>query len=175
MRHLTPFLPTQGKCCTGASGHVWLTKTDILDISRKLDLDSDTFLKKYTRWIPRIKRWSLIEKQHDDEYHCIFLDSSNKCSIYEVRPTQCRTYPYWPSVMESQKTWNEEKPLCEGIDNVTAPICPAERIVRALEEQIKDTSKTYELGRHPVFEEQVASNPDPSSRASRRRPPIPKL
>lgn len=125
------------------------------DIPKKLGIDSGLFLKKYARWIPRVKKWSLIEKTVGEEFHCIFLESDNKCGIYDVRPTQCRTYPYWPGVMESSKTWNEEKPMCEGIDNETAPVCPAETITRILEEQIKDNVKTYEVGRHPEFEGKV--------------------
>lgn len=28
------------------------------------------------------------------EYCCVFLDG-NQCSIYPVRPLQCRTFPFW--------------------------------------------------------------------------------
>ncbi len=45
---------------------------------------------------------------------CIFLENK-KCSIYSVRPTQCRTYPFWPSIM-SESEWNLESKLCEGIN-----------------------------------------------------------
>ena len=40
---------------------------------------------------------------------CIFLDKhTNQCQIYEARPTQCRTYPFWPSIVESVQDWNDE-------------------------------------------------------------------
>ena len=40
---------------------------------------------------------------------CIFLDrSTNQCRIYEARPIQCRTYPFWTPIMASVATWNAE-------------------------------------------------------------------
>lgn len=33
---------------------------------------------------------------------CIFLDENNKCKIYEARPLQCLSYPFWPSIMASR-------------------------------------------------------------------------
>jgi Fe-S-cluster containining protein len=40
---------------------------------------------------------------------CIFLDTgTNQCRIYEARPTQCRTYPFWPSIVASVQDWNDE-------------------------------------------------------------------
>ena len=40
---------------------------------------------------------------------CVFLDQeTNYCRIYEARPVQCRTYPFWPSILKSQEAWNAE-------------------------------------------------------------------
>ena len=138
-----------GKCCTGSSGHVWLTKTDISDISQKLELDPRAFLKKYARWIPRMEKWSLIEKNIADDYHCIFLEGGKLCSVYEVRPVQCRTFPYWPNVMETKETWLEEKLICEGIDNPTACTTPMETINTTLEWQKDDIEQTKRVGKDP--------------------------
>lgn len=45
---------------------------------------------------------------------CCFL-INNKCTIYEARPLQCRTWPFWPENMK-QTTWKKEiKPYCPGI------------------------------------------------------------
>jgi len=45
---------------------------------------------------------------------CIFLDG-NKCSVYNVRPTQCRTYPFWPQYLLGKAEWRAESIQCEGI------------------------------------------------------------
>ncbi|MBW2259743.1 MAG: YkgJ family cysteine cluster protein [Deltaproteobacteria bacterium] len=32
----------------------------------------------------------------EGSFHCLFFDEKNRrCSIYDVRPTQCRTFPFW--------------------------------------------------------------------------------
>jgi Fe-S-cluster containining protein len=43
-------------------------------------------------------RTTIIEHAHTRD--CIFLreaDGQRKCAIYPVRPSQCRTWPFWPS------------------------------------------------------------------------------
>ena len=49
-----------------------------------------------------------------DNYDCIFL-TKNGCSIYEGRPSQCRTYPFWESIVESRANWESEGKSCPGI------------------------------------------------------------
>lgn len=40
---------------------------------------------------------------------CIFLHPTSKqCTIYDVRPVQCYTYPFWPSLLKSVEDWNGE-------------------------------------------------------------------
>ena len=38
---------------------------------------------------------------------CVFLNDQ-KCRIYEARPVQCSTYPFWPNLLESEAAWDEE-------------------------------------------------------------------
>jgi Fe-S-cluster containining protein len=48
---------------------------------------------------------------------CIFLDrTTNQCQIYPVRPVQCRTYPFWPTVTASVQSWNDE---CRRLEIMT--------------------------------------------------------
>ena len=57
-------------------------------------------------------------------YDCIFLDRNKYpgkaiCSLYEARPMQCRTWPFWPELLESQQSWVEAKSGvdgCPGLD-----------------------------------------------------------
>lgn len=98
-----------GACCTGGPGYVWVTVEEIKKIADHLSLSVDAFSQKYIRKI--YKRFSLIEKQNFD---CIFLEGK-RCSIYEVRPNQCRNYPFWDTILVSKEKWEEEKKYCEGI------------------------------------------------------------
>ena len=47
---------------------------------------------------------------------CPFL-SERRCTIHRIRPSQCRTYPFWPEVLESRGSWEAERRYCEGISD----------------------------------------------------------
>jgi Fe-S-cluster containining protein len=47
---------------------------------------------------------------------CVFLGKDNQCNIYHLRPTQCRTYPFWPELLDKEAHWLAERKFCEGID-----------------------------------------------------------
>jgi len=51
-----------------------------------------------------------------DDGACTFLNPIGQCSIYDVRPIQCRTYPFWPSIVKNKQTWEEEAVLPDDID-----------------------------------------------------------
>ena len=68
----------------------------------------------------------------DDRKGCVFL-KDNKCSIYDVRPTQCRTYPYWSRILVGEEEWNREGATrCEGINHPKGLTIPGEDILHNL-------------------------------------------
>jgi len=85
-----------------------------------LKMTFDDFTRKYVRQIGT--RYSLMEKPN---YDCIFLtrDTPGKagCSIYPVRPTQCRTWPFWTDNLKSPETWNRSGAKCPGMRDSDAP------------------------------------------------------
>lgn len=114
-----------GECCTGSPGYVWLTSAEAQAIAERLKLPFEEFLKKYTRRIGN--RLSLIEQRRGDNYDCVFL-KDKQCTIYDLRPKQCRTYPWWSENVESLKHWVEESVRCEGINHPDAPLISLEEI-----------------------------------------------
>ena len=50
---------------------------------------------------------------------CVFLDPRTKgCGIYDVRPTQCRNFPFTPgkdSPIATRSQWNKAREHCPGI------------------------------------------------------------
>ena len=41
-------------------------------------------------------KYSIKEQLFNGSYECIFYDrKSNGCGIYDARPTQCKTFPFW--------------------------------------------------------------------------------
>lgn len=99
-----------GKCCTGAPGYVWVNEEEIEQMAQFLSIPSKEFYRKYIRRIGQ--RYSLIESKIT--FDCIFL-KNKKCQVYGARPTQCRTYPWWPTNLNSPEAWQETARTCEGI------------------------------------------------------------
>ena len=104
----------QGKCCTGESGYIYVNKTEIEKIANHLELDVRDFVNKYL--FKKMYKYSIKEKKIGDSYECIFYDAlSNGCTIYEARPIQCKTFPFWDYY---KKRVDELKLECPGITNV---------------------------------------------------------
>jgi uncharacterized protein len=116
-----------GKCCTGCPGYVWVTLDEICAMAALLDLSVEEFSRRYLR--QRDGRYALVElKSHN--YDCVFL-KDEKCQIYQVRPRQCRTFPWWKENLSSEQSWKETAERCEGI-NEEAPLVSYEEIQRVL-------------------------------------------
>jgi Fe-S-cluster containining protein len=107
-----------GKCCTGSSGYVWVSQEEIASIALYLKLDINEFVKKYIRVING--RFSLKEKINGPDFDCIFL-KEKQCQVYEVRPVQCKSFPWWKENLISKESWNEASKECEGI-STKAPL-----------------------------------------------------
>ena len=86
----------KGNCCIGESGFIWVNKKKIAEIANHLKLTTKAVLEKYV--VQEKQGLSLTEVQLGPEnFRCVFFDlSQRKCSIYSVRPSQCRTFPFWP-------------------------------------------------------------------------------
>lgn len=83
-----------GRCCTGQSGYIWINDDEILALSRLLGLNKFELISTYL--YKKDGRFSIKEKPYDDGVACVFFDEILKnCSIYEARPRQCRTFPFW--------------------------------------------------------------------------------
>jgi Fe-S-cluster containining protein len=90
----------EGNCCIGESGYIWATPKEIDDMASFLELTRDEFLKDYTQKVGY--RITLKELKIKDSFHCIFFDANKRgCSIYPVRPKQCRTFPFWDHFKEN--------------------------------------------------------------------------
>jgi Fe-S-cluster containining protein len=100
-----------GDCCTGAPGVVWVTKDELAAIARlRGETDVEVFEEKYARRVG--VRRSLREFPNGD---CVFFDSTARCcQIYEVRPRQCRTWPFWDSNLRTPEAWQATGEACPG-------------------------------------------------------------
>ncbi|WAC06534.1 MAG: YkgJ family cysteine cluster protein [Thermodesulfobacteriota bacterium] len=83
-----------GNCCRGESGNIWVNHEDILSMCRFLQTNPIDFTPLYLNRINN--RLSIKERVGEHGMECVFFDHRQKCcSIYPVRPHQCRTFPFW--------------------------------------------------------------------------------
>jgi len=106
-----------GNCCTGPAGYVWFEEQELLSMAEHLGMTADAFRERYTRDIDG--DLSLTETLTEHGYDCVFLDRDEQgralCSIYEVRPMQCRTWPFWPENLRSVRSWVNASKRCPGM------------------------------------------------------------
>ncbi len=98
-----------GHCCTGAPGYVWVNDEEIAALAEYLGERREEVEGLYTRPVGR--RRSLREKANGD---CVFYDREKGCTVYPVRPRQCRTWPFWESNVRSPEAWRQTCESCPG-------------------------------------------------------------
>jgi Fe-S-cluster containining protein len=101
-----------GGCCSGFSGTVRVTDHEIRALALRLKLPEAEFRNSYTRSVGG-GVISLIEKENRD---CIFFDKEQGCTVYEDRPRQCRTWPFWRSNIYSPERWKRGTERCPGMN-----------------------------------------------------------
>ena len=57
-------------------------------------------------------RWSLTERNGTE---CVFWLEGIGCRVYDSRPGQCRTFPFWQGNLKSAEAWRRTGDDCEGI------------------------------------------------------------
>ncbi|MDR3343698.1 MAG: YkgJ family cysteine cluster protein [Treponema sp.] len=100
-------------CCRYERGFVFLTEKDTTLLAAALQVSYTDFVDTYCRWVsmePGREQLSLKEKPN---YDCVFWE--NGCSLYEKRPLQCRTFPFWESLLASFDAWKRAAGSCPGM------------------------------------------------------------
>lgn len=89
-----------------------MNKQEIADLAATVKMDVVAFERQYVREIGIRK--SLKEYDNGD---CVFLDPQTRgCGVYQARPRQCRTWPFWDSNLASPESWAETAEVCPGCD-----------------------------------------------------------
>lgn len=105
-----------GRCCKSKSTRVFVNPSEIEELAACKTITLSDFVKSYTNTMTDESGKVLVSlKSHATKDQCVFLEG-NTCSVYNARPTQCRTYPFWPQHMIGAAEWKSESKNCEGID-----------------------------------------------------------
>jgi Fe-S-cluster containining protein len=115
-----------GNCCTGEPGNVWVDDAEIDALSAFVGEARAEFVARFTKLGHRGR--TLREKSNGD---CVFYDREQGCTVYAVRPRQCRTWPFWESNVRTEAAWERTRSVCPGAG--TGDLIPAEEITRRLQ------------------------------------------
>src|SRR5689334_19999178 len=96
------------RCCE-QQGFVYLTEEDIARLAAFLMISNNEFERRYVYRTKNLRR--LRVPRHAQ---CEFLGSGG-CSVHAAKPTQCRSFPYWPELIESRQMWHGTGKWCPGI------------------------------------------------------------
>lgn len=109
------------RCCYGGKyAYVRASSQEIEKIISFMNINADTFKADYLIKLVdngygiRMKI-TVIAQALNKKGPCMLLSAKGKCSVYPVRPMQCRTYPFWSEILISEAKWNSEIERCEGI------------------------------------------------------------
>jgi hypothetical protein len=112
-----------GNCCTGEPGSVRVDEGEAATLARYIGLDLADFHERHARVLPD-GAISLREKPNGE---CVFWSRALGCTVYAVRPRQCRTWPFWRANLASLAHWRTAARGCPGIDQ--GPLHPADLLV----------------------------------------------
>ena len=136
-----------GNCCTGGPGYVWITTEEVARLAEFLGLTPEQTVERYCR-----KVGGPVEPEGEARAGRVRLHfpggagepgAGSKgegrdlpagggvplrrrgCSIYPVRPLQCRTWPFWPENLEDPGGVGPRGPAVPRHEPRTADFHPA--------------------------------------------------
>lgn len=112
-----------GHCCGGDSGTVAVSDAEIATLARRFDVTPAQLRAMYTDPLEGGGH-TLRERPNGD---CIFYARERGCTVYEDRPRQCRTWPFWRRVVRTPARWAEEAYGCPGMNQ--GPLIDAQTVL----------------------------------------------
>jgi uncharacterized protein len=97
-----------GKCCRGEPGYVWVAAEEITLMAEHLKMSRAVFVRQHVR--REGLRLSLKERRGGD---CVLWHS--RCTVYEARPKQCRTFPFWKEALHAKRAFDAMHRNCPGV------------------------------------------------------------
>lgn len=98
-----------GNCCRWP-GYVRLTSEEVDAIADFLQIPVAEFIDRYTYLTEDRRNLSIIERE---DGACFFLTEDDRCQIQEVKPQQCKNFPFFWSFPDWESKCNGDKEFVE--------------------------------------------------------------
>ena len=104
-----------GNCCIGESGYIWINAQEIQALALHLNFSVEVLKSRYLDKVGY--KHSIKEvKLGSNNFACCFFNLEKKqCSIYEVRPNQCRSLWSWDYFKENEEEVYKECPAIRNL------------------------------------------------------------
>lgn len=102
-----------GRCCDQPGGIVYLSSDDAKRLAEHAQLSVIDWLERDAR---QTHDGRYVLKSREEDGICIHLNELKQCGVYQVRPQQCRAFPWWGENLASDRAWKKVKENCPGID-----------------------------------------------------------
>ena len=101
-------------CCRFDTGYVFLSHNDLSRLAEGIGASVEEVEREYCTRVELgfVSRLSLREQENKD---CVFW-IDGECSVYEHRPLQCRSYPFWPAHLADRSEWDRLERECPGVN-----------------------------------------------------------
>ena len=99
-----------GLCCRVGHGRVWVEPEDVTALATACGQSEGAFLARHVLEVDG--RLSLRERP---DGCCTLLEGGNQCTAYAARPEQCRSFPFWPELLEGGAALERAAGYCPGI------------------------------------------------------------
>lgn len=127
-----------GRCCRGEAGGVFMLPAEERDIAALLGLSVAELRARC-----ETRRWRYRSLRERAGGECVMHGADCRCRIYAARPLMCRTWPFWPRLLESKTAWNAAARHCPGMNegktwtaaDIAAELRRHEAYERALREE----------------------------------------
>jgi Fe-S-cluster containining protein len=116
-------------------GYVYLTEDDLKRAAKFVGMGAAAFEAKY---VYRTSHQMRFRKPPDKQ--CPFLLDKG-CSIHPAKPTQCRTFPFWPELVGRRAAWKATARYCPGIGK--GPLIQIGNAMEKAEEQRQAYPEMY--------------------------------
>jgi len=110
-----------GHCCCGESGNIWVRQQEIVEIAAELQINIIDCIQQYCN---RVGNRLAIKEQHFEHgLVCVFFaGTARRCTIYRVRPEQCRRFPFWEYFKKRREQLSRECPGIRELSDAVAEV-----------------------------------------------------
>jgi Fe-S-cluster containining protein len=96
--------------CCEQKGFIYVTGEDIARLAGHLGITNAEFKRRYLCGSAPLLRFRKPRNKQ-----CPFLLSSG-CSVHDIKPLQCSSFPYWPEVLDKASERREAAEYCPGMN-----------------------------------------------------------